>query len=192
MFLAVFVFYGCDSDGDGTVAGPQDTIEAEIMSLKAGNMWIHEFRHLFGDTLIFEFPDSMIIDSTCLLRGNEWCVLREQLDQVASLNFYRQAEDGIRMLHILHEDTTEGLFFKYPVEQGDVWIAPNGEWLTCLSTTATVIVPFGTYENCIHFSYVNDDDDEGMWLKPGIGWIKSMWREGDHTFWFSLQELLVN
>lgn len=185
------LFFGCDSDGDAGLLGPGDTDDIEIMSLKPGNMWIHEFRHLICDTLVYESPDSMIIDSTYMIQGIEWCVLREQLGSIASNNFYRQAEDGVRMLHILHGDTTEGLFFKYPVEKGDVWIGPNGNSLACYSTSETVTVPIGTFENCIHYRYIGDDEDEGMWLKPGVGWIKSMWREGENTFWFCLQEMLI-
>ncbi len=197
VILSVIFLYGCgENDSSNIIIGPQDqdSIETEIMSLEPGDMWVYDFRHFYEDSIIFQSPDSMIIDSTHMVRGIEWCVLREQLGDVSSHNYYRQADDGIRSLYIEHGDTTEGLLFKYPVEPGDVWLGPdlNRNYLMCTSTSDTITVPIGTFENCIHYRYVDDDDDEGMWIKPGTGWIQSMWREGENTFWFCMQELLIN
>lgn len=154
-------------------------------------MWIHDFEHLIDGERFYHTIDSMIIDTCLLYQGQTWCILREQLDDLSISNYYRETDEGIWFLQIEHEDTTAGLLFKYPATPGEKWLAPRGDTLMVVSINETVTVPVGTFEGCYYYRYLGDNQDEGMWLKPGVGWIQSMWREENNEFWFRLQQYFI-
>jgi len=189
IIFCAFYLSGCEKDNNA-LTEPEGTIE--ILPLAVGNQWIFDFEFYVNDTLHQVLTDSMIIDSTYEWQGNVWHVLKEQIGIYSSINFYRNTEDGLWMMHPTYQDTTAGLYFKYPAVPGDWWVNGRGDTMMVKSITDTINIPAGTFSGCYHYQFVGDNESEGMWLTPGVGWAFTRLEEdGGFVYLFMVREYRV-
>jgi len=174
---------GCDDDNPAEVGDPGPLV---IMPLSIGNQWVIEERrsHEFFpdvDTTMYVY----VVDSTFHWGDEEWYSITTTVDSNSYVSFRRNDYEGLYNLEIYdwENDTTMGLFLKYPGEPGDIWETP-WQWddndgfndsLRLMSISETVTVPAGTFDGCYLYRYNDNFYNEGLWYKPGIGFIKSTW-----------------
>lgn len=183
--LILILFSGCESE-ENTSTQPLSASEG-LFPMAIGNMWVHDFKHFIDGEIFYAGDDSMIIDTVFDFYNAQYYVMREQLGDISMLYYYKPDIDGVWELHIDHQDTISGLQFKYPVEAGDKWVLPTGDTMMVASTNEALDTPAGRFKHCIHYRKTTDDTDEGMWFKPGTGWIQSFWREGNSEMSFKLR-----
>lgn len=189
MLCVLIVVTGCVNNSRGPV-GPGDGTPTELISLAIGNYWVLLFEEWVGDTLTYTATDSFYIDSTIVWGGNTWYRMMEKFDIYYKTMYWRNGEYGVNWLDVESEDTTDGLYLKYPALVGDSWAVPwNVPWdprnlVIVASVDDSVTTKSENFKGCYRYNYDNSDDDEGMWFCPGFGWVKSRWRHDDkwHTF----------
>lgn len=188
LLVLTLVLVSCTDDP----VSPSPTSLLSALPLDSGNYWVHDFLHYQAGALVDSSTDSMIIGPRLDWGGESWREIRESLHGWSSHNYYRTADDGVWWLYVLHGDTTPGLFFKYPTSPGEMWINGRGDTMLTRAADETVEVPNGAFEGCIHYQYKGNAEDEGMWLKPGVGWILSHWyRPNDTEHWFRMREYRI-
>lgn len=86
--------------------------------------------------------------------------------------FIYATKDSFQSDPIISKDIS--YLMKNNIKEGDSWQNKNGETTKVVKTNETVIVPAGTFKNCLRLDTNSRDAEIQTWYSKGIGMVKNI------------------
>lgn len=141
------------------------SLSGDYLPLGIGNYWQ------------LDYSQKKEVVSKTTIHNKEYYAIR-YLDDTS----YYRIENG-RIYAIEYADT-ESLKFNVSARVNDTW-KYHSQTVKLISKTDTLVINQKEIANCYHFSFDNPvwiDDEHGIWLAPGIGFIQEQCGECQHPF----------
>lgn len=197
--ILIFVFLlitataiGCTAKQSETPAPPTPPVEEKdiglYMPMKVGSIWEYEGEgnEYASYTLSVEYEEE---NRYQLARDNGGTVIADiyEVREDSIVHVYLAGESYDHSNLLKQQNNLEDIVLKLPIEVGNKWVSEENSY-EIIDTKATLIVPYGTFNDCVVVRRTyKDGSEEYMSYKEGVGMLQSEFRTGDFSIFSRLK-----
>lgn len=159
------------------------------MPMKVGYIWEYqgEGNEYASYTQRVEYEEDKRYQLT---RDNGGTVIADiyEIRKDSIVHVYMAGESYDHTNLLKQQNNLEDTVLKLPIEVGNKWISEENSY-EIVDTKATVIVPYGTFDDCVVVRRTYKDGSEDyMSYKEGVGMLQSEFRSGDFKVFSRLKD----
>lgn len=197
--ILIFVFLlitataiGCTAKQPETPIPPTPPVEEKdiglYMPMKVGSIWEYEGEgnEYASYTLSVEYEEK---NRYQLTRDNGGTVIADiyEVREDSIVHVYLAGESYDHTNLLKQQNNLEDIVLKLPIEVGNKWVSEENSY-EIIDTKATLIVPYGTFNDCVVVRRTyKDGSEEYMSYKEGVGMLQSEFRTGDFSVFSRLK-----
>lgn len=197
--ILIFVFLlitataiGCTAKQSETPAQPITPVEEKdiglYMPMKVGSIWEYEGEgnEYASYTLSVEYEEE---NRYQLTRDNGGTVIADiyEVREDSIVHVYLAGESYDHTNLLKQQNNLEDIVLKLPIEVGNKWVSEENSY-EIIDTKATLIVPYGTFNDCVVVRRTyKDGSEEYMSYKEDVGMLQSEFRTGDFSVFSRLK-----
>ncbi|MGB7604595.1 MAG: hypothetical protein WBL93_03870 [Lutisporaceae bacterium] len=124
-----------------------------------------------------------------LTRDNGGTVIADiyEIREDSIVHVYMSGESYDQTNLLNQQNNLEDIVLKLPLEVGNKWVSEENSY-EIIDTKATVIVPYGAFNDCVVVRRTyKDGSEEYMNYKEGVGMLQSEFRTGDFSVFSRLK-----